>query len=187
MTLHLPDDAASSHAITASTKLVLAFTISNPLASKKEAATALGMSRSSLFKALADLKKKGVATSPPEWTVESPRVDYSLPESTPHPSRVCKGSGGSGGSPVKSSTPKAASASPTQEEVQGYAAGKGREDLAADFFEKYDADRWTVNGEAMTSWRKMFDGWARRRPKPTQAARRKRTLEDALYDVDKTY
>jgi hypothetical protein len=71
--------------------------------------------------------------------------------------------------------------------VRGYAASKGREDLAADFFAKYDGDRWVVNGEPLASWRKMFDGWARRRPKPTQAARRKRTLEDALYDVDKTY
>jgi hypothetical protein len=187
MTLYLPDEIASSHAIAASAKLVLAFTIANPLASKKEMATALGMSRSNLFKTLANLKKSGAAASLPEWTMESTLVDYSPLQSTPHPSGLCKGSGGSVGSNKKSSTLKAASAPPTQEEVQGYAAGKGREDLAADFFQKYDADRWLVNGEPMTSWRKMFDGWARRRPKPTQAARRKRTLEDALYDVDKTY
>ena len=54
MILHLPDEIASSREITARTKLVAAFTISNPLVSKNEAAKALGISRSSLFKSLAN-------------------------------------------------------------------------------------------------------------------------------------
>jgi hypothetical protein len=187
MILYLPDEIANSREITASAKLVLAFTISNPLTSKNEAAKVLGMSRSSLFKSLSDLKKKGVSTSPPEWTTESTRVDYSPPEYTPHPRSVCKGSGGVEKKHTKSSPQKATASPPTQEEVEGYAASKGREDLVADFFAKYDGDRWTVNGEPMASWKRMFDGWARRRPKEAQPARRKRTLEEALYDVDKTY
>ena len=88
---------------------------------------------------------------------------------------------------TKSSPQKAAASPPTQEEVEGYAASKGRQDLVTDFFAKYDGDRWEVNGEPMASWKRMFDGWARRRPKEAQPARRKRTLEEALYDVDKTY
>ena len=91
MTLHLPDEVANSREITVSAKLVLAFTISNPLVSKNEAAKALGISRSSLFKSLSDLKKKGVSTSPPEWTTESTRVDYSPPEYTPYPSSMYVG------------------------------------------------------------------------------------------------
>ena len=187
MTLHLPDEIAGSREITARTKLVAAFTISNPLISKNGAAKALGMSRSSLFKSLANLKKIGLSTSLPEYTPESPRVHHSLPEYTPDPSSVCKGSGGVTNSHTKASPQKATASPPTKEEVEGYAASKGREDLVADFFAKYDADRWMVNGEPMASWKRMFDGWARRRPKEAQPTRRKRTLEEALYDVDKTY
>ena len=197
MTLYLPDEIADSREITASAKLVLAFTISNPLTSKNEAAKALGMSRSSLFKSLSTSPPEWTIvhpsglnrslTSPPEWTTESTRVDYSPPEYTPHPSSVCKGSGGVTNSHTKSSPQKAAASPPTQEEVEGYAASKGRQDLVTDFFAKYDGDRWEVNGEPMASWKRMFDGWARRRPKEAQPARRKRTLEEALYDVDKTY
>jgi len=185
VTVDIPDELLGSPDVSTTAKLVAGMLAAEPLLAVKSVATRLGLSRSAVFRALAQLKDSGIEVCRVNATDESRQCDYSRVNATPHPSKVvCKGGGQSPDSPT--STPDDTKP-PTKEEVGFYAAGKGRSDLLEDFFDRYERDGWMVKGEPMTSWRRMFDGWARKRPKPQPAAKRVPTLEEHLYEVDKSY
>ena len=50
---------------------------------------------------------------------------------------------------------------PDIEEVKAYARANGFISNPYEFYEKYNANGWTQNGEEVQNWRRLFDGWER--------------------------
>ena len=188
MTIQIPDEVLASETIPPNAKLVIAVMLAHPYLPKKDGAKLVGISRRSLFRNLLSLKKEGVELSVANDSISAVAVSNGDATVSPHPVGVCNKGNGVAALPAKKrSSSKAPAAPPTREEVHTYAAGKGRADMADEFYLHYSSESWLHNGEPLTSWRRMFDAWAKRRQKPQPAAERVPTLEEALYEVDKSY
>lgn len=183
MTIQIPDEVLKAD-ISLSAKLIVATAMTYPKASRKEIATKLGVTRCTVFNGIKSAKLGGIVFDTDSIVFDTDGIK----SDTPHPVGVCNKGNGVAALPAKKrSSSKAPAAPPTREEVHTYAAGKGRADMADEFYLHYSSESWLHNGEPLTNWRRMFDAWAKRRQKPQPAAARVPTLEEALYEVDKSY
>lgn len=70
---------------------------------------------------------------------------------------------------------------PTLDEVQAYAKERGREDLAAAFYDFFTVGNWhDSNGTAVKSWKQKFITWEQHNPKkdpPPQSSPYRKTVE----------
>ena len=186
--LKIPTEVLASETIPPSAKLVIAVMLAHPYLPKKEVANMVGISRRSLFRNLRSLKAGGIELSAINDTISAASGTNGVINDTPHPVGMCNTGNEAAVLPAKRRSPqKAPAAPPTEEEVQTYAAGKGRADMAFEFYDHYRHEGWLHNGEPLANWKRMFDAWAKRRPKSKPAAARVPTLEEALYEVDKSY
>lgn len=91
---------------------------------------------------------------------------------------------------------------PNIEEVKAYARANGFISNPYEFYEKYNANGWMQNGEAVQNWRRLFDGWERterkhQRPNVQPAYKtqphedveltpeERKALEDEIHDLQR--
>ena len=180
MRIEVPNELLES-SLTLAQILVVSATLSHPDKSALQLSQLLGTSKRNINRILKDAQGR--------WEHIVPPVGTYVPEvGTYRPTVVSSGSKENPSFLSAAPSTSRSAQAPTKEEVAAHAAKRGRSDLVDDFFDKCEEDGWrTGRGEPITNWKRWFDGWDKKTPKPSAPRKRKQSAEQARYEQDSSY
>lgn len=208
MNLTIPQRVLAT-SLTAGDKLIIGILLSNPSATKREVARAIGVTERMLYRAIKNAKTSGINIKQYDTGDMSPTSQSDTSDIQCDTGDTVTGviqcdtgviqcdTGDIHNKQTNKQTSRE-SCGPSFKEVEKFAFQMKRPDLADEFFEHYEESGWMHGGKPLGNWRAMFRGWCRRTPYvDTTLARgttplsgsgeRRLTLEEARFIQDQSY